>query len=136
MIIGLDGKKYRWNLLKYNKESKHCSKLHIRARQLLKKLFKFEVILEEVLLPGSKILARAHPLRGDFYIDSRKIMIEIHGEQHYKFNPHFYKTKLDFIRAQACDRDKKLWCSVNAIRLIELPYDENNTEWEKRILGD
>lgn len=35
----------------------------------------------------------------------------------------------------ACKRDneKKEWCELNNIQLVELPYNEDINEWRKRI---
>ena len=50
---------------------------------------------------------------------NRNIMVEVHGEQHHKFNKFFFSNKLSFYKAQARDRDKKEWCDINSIKLIE-----------------
>ena len=131
-IVGLDGKYHNWNL-KYKKPSSKCSKLHRRARNLLKKLFPFDTIYEEVILPGSRISRRLRVLRADFYIPGQNLLIEVHGQQHYKYSNKYHKTKMDFIESKSRDRDKEQWCKLNHIKFVELPYNENNTKWEKRI---
>lgn len=83
-------------------------------------------ILEEVSLPGSRLVA-------DFLIPNYKLMIEVHGEQHYTANSFFYDNPLDFKRAQLRDVKKKEWCELNEIDFIELSYKETLDEWEQRI---
>ncbi len=60
-------------------------------------------------------------------------MIEVQGSQHYKYSPRFHNTKMDFLDAKARDRDKKTWCELNGIRLVEFPFNENNKQWTERV---
>jgi hypothetical protein len=60
-------------------------------------------------------------------------MVEVQGEQHYKFNNHFFDNKLEFYRAQARDRLKEEWCVTNHFFLIQLPYNETDEKWLERI---
>lgn len=65
------------------------------------------------------------PLRFDFAIfKENKILflIEIDGEQHFKFTKHFHKTTLDFMKAREWDRKKNSYCLVKRIPLIRVPY--------------
>ena len=65
------------------------------------------------------------PLRFDFAIlRENKILflIEIDGEQHFKFTKHFHKTVLDFMKAREWDRKKNSYCLVKKIPLIRVPY--------------
>ena len=128
-IIGLDGKTYTWNLtnhVPYKDDERPLSQHHVRARSLLTSEFPYDRILEEVPLPGCGLYA-------DFYIPKRKLMIEVHGSQHYKFNSFFFKSKADFYRSKARDRKKSSWADINSITYIELPHTENDDEWRKRI---
>lgn len=131
-IIGLDNKEYRWNITKY-KARENCSKLHARARNLLTKEFPYDTICEELTLPGSKDERQTRPLFADFFIPQRKLMIEVQGEQHYKFNSHFFNNKLEFFKAQARDKSKSEWCNINEIDLVQLPYNESDEQWLQRI---
>lgn len=65
------------------------------------------------------------PLRFDFAIlRENKILflIEIDGEQHFKFTKYFHKTILDFMKAREWDRKKNSYCLVKKIPLIRVPY--------------
>lgn len=130
-VIGLDDREYTWNLSKHKPKNK-CSTLHERARQILKNEFVFEKIYEEVTLPGSKTNRTNRPLFADFFI-TPNIMIEVQGQQHYKYNTFFFNNKLEFFRAQSRDRTKQEWCDKNNIVLIQLPFCETDEEWLKRI---
>lgn len=49
----------------------------------------------------------------DIYDKTFNLLIEIHGNQHYKFTPFFHKDKSDFIMQQVRDEEKKKWAIVN-----------------------
>jgi very-short-patch-repair endonuclease len=135
-VTGLNGKEYIWNLSSYdvfNDDKRKRSKYHLRARNLLREIYNSYRILEEVKLPGSTELHRRSVLYLDFYIPSIKIAIEVHGEQHYKFNPFFHKSMADFVKSKARDEDKISWCELNGIKVIILKYSESEDEWRERI---
>lgn len=128
-VTGLDQKEHVWNFTKYKNVNTNCSEPHKRARMLLWALFPFDTIYEEVTIPGIKTEITQRALIADFYIHAHRLMIEVQGEQHYKFNSFFYSNKLAFFRAQKLDKLKYEWCKLNKIRLIELPYDKTDDEW-------
>ena len=133
--IGFNGRQYNINptdYIVYGDDELSRSSLHLRARQVLKKLFPKDIILEEISLPGSS-KGSAGTLRLDFLIETYKIGVEVHGEQHYKFNSHFFKDKKQFSLALKRDSIKIEWCEMNGISLVELPYCESDNEWKKRI---
>jgi hypothetical protein len=131
-VKGLDGKLHNWKLVGHvplGDDSRPRSQFHVNARNLLTKIFPADRILEEVPLPGSS------GLTADFYIPSQKLMIEVHGEQHYKYVPHFHQNILGFFAAKKRDETKRRWCAINHIALVELNYKENIDEWHQRILS-
>lgn len=123
-LIGTDGKKV--NIRFKNNINNNPSNLHIKAREILKKMFHLNVIIEEFLIPGS------NKLYIDFFLPERSLVIEVHGEQHYKYNSHFYKSRLDFHKAQRRDDIKKDFCNINNLLFIELPFNKID-EWERII---
>lgn len=128
LIIGLDNKEYKINFAKYAHSNRVVSAGHKRARVLLQQMYPFDRAVEEVTLPGTN-----GPLYADFLIPTRRIMIEVHGKQHYEFTPFFHKNKIDFIRAQARDRNKERWCELNDIQYIALKDTESDDEWRTII---
>ena len=74
-IKGLDGKIYKWNPLNSKRVFSSNSSYHDRARNVLKSIFKFDTILEEVDLPGSKTRIN-DTLRADFFVPKSKIIVE------------------------------------------------------------
>lgn len=132
-VTGLDARGYVWTPLSAAASKVNRSKLHEKAYKLLEEFYPYDTILEEVLLPGSKDQFGGRSLRADIFLPSRSIMIEVHGEQHYKFNKFFFKSKLDFYKAKARDSDKREWCDLNEIELIELNFNEDIDEWRTKI---
>lgn len=128
-VIGLDAREYTWNPKTGGGKR---SKLHQKAKAVLDSCFPYDRILEEVSLPGTKTI-RSKCLRADFYIPNRNLIVEVHGEQHFRFNAFHFDTKLAFFKAQARDRSKAEWCKLNEIRLIQLNYNEDEDEWRKKI---
>ena len=123
------GRWHSWNLAhcKVSKmDTRPRSDLHLNARNILKERFQVETILEEVPLPGEKLFL-------DFYLPLRKMAVEVHGEQHYKYVPHFHGHPTAFIESKQRDIRKSNWCVQNGIVLIVLPYSETIDEWRKRI---
>ena len=57
-----------------------------------------------------------------------KLSNEIRNEILEKF-----KNKMEFYKAQARDRDKKQWCELNEIALLELFHNESIEEWRDKI---
>ena len=103
-----------------------CSDLHKKVRLLLRSLFPSLIIMEEVSLPGINLTA-------DFYIHSKRLMVEVNGEQHYRFIPFFHGTKIRFLEGQRNDREKEGWCEENGIKFVGLPFDETEKEWGERL---
>ena len=132
-IIGLDDKEYSWIPSHNIIQTEVRSGLHNKAKDLLKQLYPNDRILEELILPGTKTNNRKSTLKADFFIPMRNIIVEVHGEQHVEFNSFFFKNKLDFYKARGRDKDKKKWCEINNLHLIELYYNESLEQWKDKL---
>lgn len=134
LVKDLDGVSHNWNLTgnmaKGRIENK--SSLHLAARELIISVFPTLQVLEEVPIP----LRRSDNLYLDFYLPLKRVCLEVHGEQHYKFVPFYHSNMLAFLKSQKRDREKQEWCSINGIEYISLPYNENIDEWKNRIIND
>ena len=133
--VGFNGREYNINPSEYKlnlDDTTAKSKYHLRARKVLREMFPGDIILEEVALPGSST-GNIKTLFVDFLIETYHLGIEVHGEQHYKYNSHFFKNKSDFFLALKRDRIKKEWCELNNVLYIELKYSEDDNEWRRRI---
>lgn len=75
----------------------------------------------------------------DFCIPALRIMIEVQGEQHYKFVQFFHGMIDNFNKAKARDNLKKEWCSKNGYSLIYFEYKEipklTSLEFRDRIIS-
>jgi len=107
------------------------SSLHLAARSLIKSLFPTLQIMEEVPV---QVKAFGPTLFFDFFINTNKLVIEVQGQQHYKFNSLFHTSARDFLIQKKNDADKQEWCKINNITYLELPYNESLEEWKKRII--
>ena len=70
------------------------------------------------------------PLPFDFYIPSLNLAIEYDGEQHFKLNSCFNKTKKKLREVQKRDNIKTQYCKENNINLLRIPY------WEFKNIGN
>lgn len=62
-----------------------------------------------------------YPLLYDFYIPSKKLLVEVNGLQHYAPVQHFGGAKR-FKTQQEHDRRKRLFANKNGYRLLEIEY--------------
>ena len=132
-VVGLDGKEYSWSPARSQGKGENKSGLHRKARRILNEAFPFDRVLEEVTLPGTKSGSRKTLLYADFYIPNHDMVVEVHGEQHFKFVSFFHKDRLSFFKAKGRDRDKRAWCELNHMTLIELNYNESEDEWRSKF---
>ena len=110
-------------------ETRPRSTYHLNARTILKQLFPTAQVLEEVPVT----LRRGKNISLDFFISQFRIVVEVHGQQHYKFTPMFHTSAQDFIKQKKRDADLKEWCELNNLTYIELRYDEKPEEWINKI---
>lgn len=130
-IKDLDGATHNWHLtgnMAHGKVSNRSS-FHLRARQIITDMFPTLQILEEVPIT----LRKSETLYLDFYLPLKKLCVEVHGEQHYKFVAFYHNTMLSFLKSQKRDREKQEWCEINGIKYVVLPHFENDQEWIERI---
>lgn len=132
-IRDLNNEIHNWKLQGYAikaNDTRPRSKLHLAARDLLADLFPTVQILEEVVAP----ITRNEKLFFDFYINTLKVVVEVHGKQHYEFNTLFHTSAQDFVHQRKRDARKKEWCEYNNITYVALPFNEKVEEWKSRIL--
>ena len=132
--VGFDGRTYNIQASAYrvfNDDTKKRSSYHKRARIILKELFPCDLIFEEVTLPGSK--SEFGTLFADFLIPAQRIIVEVHGEQHYTYNQFLHGDRQGFLNSKKRDRIKMDWCELNNITLIELPFGETDEQWRERF---
>jgi len=129
----LDGNIYNWKTqgtIVRSNEQRPRSKLHLTARSLLRNLYPTLQISEEV----SVSLRKNKKVFLDFYINTIKTVIEVHGPQHYKFNTLYHTCAQDFLNQKKRDMNLQEWCEINNLTYIELPFNENEEQWKNRIM--
>lgn len=116
------------NVVAHN-DNRAKSNYHLRARKLLRAEFPTCQVLEEVNINLHKNMKAFI----DFFVMPKQIVVEVHGEQHYKYSSLFHKSRIDFIKQK--QRDTKLieWCAVNNFQYIELKFNEDDQEWLSKI---
>jgi hypothetical protein len=130
-IKDLDGISHNWQLTGNMARGKITNKssLHLLARELITSAFPTLQILEEVPIS----LRKNETLYLDFYLPLKKLCIEVHGEQHYKFVGFYHNNMLAFLKSQKRDREKEEWCNINDIRYLILPHFEDSSIWQEKI---
>lgn len=133
-VKDLDGNISNWQLIGNiaHGSAQNKSGLHLEARSLIHSCFPTLQVLEEVPI----YIRRSEVLYLDFYLPLSKKCIEVHGEQHYKFNKFYHHTFLGFVKHKKRDQEKKEWCHINNIALIELAYNETIEQWKDKLIND
>lgn len=72
--------------------------------------------------PPNRALLKGLELDG--YNHNLQIAFECHGEQHYKFVPHWHKKVQNFYKCKQRDERKRIQLSIKGINLIEIPFRE------------
>ena len=104
------------------------SKLQKSVKDLLQPHWFCDMVFEELPVVGTRMTI-------DFYNASRKIALEVDGEQHYKYNKHFHGTsKQNYLKQLCRDNDKEIYCEKNNITMIRvLQCDSISTELLKEL---
>lgn len=130
IVQDINGRRSQWKVrgTEVLTDNRPRSSLHLTARKLLKDRFPTLQLLEEVAFnPAPK-----KTLYFDFFLPLRKVAIEVHGEQHYKFNSRFHTTAMEFMEQKKNDALKQEWCDINNIQLIILPFDDIDN-WKAKL---
>lgn len=131
LIKDLNGLEHNWHLTGYISKGRLLNKssLHLKAREIIIEAFPTLQVLEEVPVP----ITKSETLYLDFYLPLKRLCIEVHGEQHFKFIPFYHNNMLSFLKAQKRDRNKTEWCSINGINQIVFGFDEDIEIWKNKL---
>jgi hypothetical protein len=117
------------NIRKYliNWEKKSKSNFQFKTKKFLKKYWLNHVVFEELPVAGTKLSL-------DFYNANEKVAVEVQGEQHTKFVKFFHGTKANYVDQLRRDAQKKEFCVINNIKLVEIhPKDKINRSLFKKF---
>jgi len=116
-LLDINGKLVNVDVRPSKYPIKECSRSNLQGQtgQYLIELFPMDVILEDFILPGSRLSV-------DFFIPKRKTAIEVQGRQHLERVDHFHGPVTNFGYKKQLNRDqnKLEWCLLNKISLIEI----------------
>ena len=132
-IQDLDGNIHKWKIegsIVRSNDQRPRSQLHLTARSLIKEIYPTLQICEEV----SAQIKRDRKVFLDFYINTIKTVVEVHGQQHYKFNSLYHTSAQDFLNQKKRDQDLQDWCVLNNLNYIELPFNEDKDKWHQRSI--
>jgi hypothetical protein len=99
-------------LIKWDGKSR--SKVQFKVKQFLKPFWKNQICYEEFPVFGSL-------LKVDILNATRKIAVEVHGNQHETFNKFFHEnSRINFLKSISRDNAKFQWLTTNGFNLIEI----------------
>lgn len=114
-LYSISGRLVRKNVSRYriNWEKPSRSKLQFQVKQLLKRIWQYDIVYEEFPVFGSK-------MKVDIYNASKKIAVEVNGPQHDKFNKFFHNDEqANWVAGISRDLKKYEWFQRNQIKLVE-----------------
>lgn len=99
------------------------SKFQTQVKNFLRPYWENDYVFEEFKMAGSS-------LTFDLYNHHKKVVIEVQGEQHFKYNAFFHGNKRGKFLSQLKRDDKKFrFCELNGLTLVEIyPKDSLSTE--------
>ncbi len=124
----------RWeNILKGH----NCEAIKSSGEAIVEKYLNsfFEIKTQRDTLPCRNPLTK-HIMPYDIEIPSKKIIIEIQGEQHLNFIPYFHITEENFRYQKYKDRIKKEYAESCGYKMIYLFYDDIKSGKFKDLLAD
>lgn len=95
------------------------SKLHDKTYEEIKREFPHYRILEN-RRPDWLLSSSGARLEIDLYIEQIDVAIEIQGQQHFEYTPHFHKTYKDFQDQKRRDEEKRAICKRAGVPLVEI----------------
>ncbi len=126
-FLTVQGKEKNVNIVPYLVDWTHkVSAPQKQVKDFLAPFWKADVILEEFMLPGSR-------LRADLLNISRHLLVEVSPAQHFEFNKHFHKNKVGYLNSIKRDYQKGQWAEANGFRLIEIIQEDLDDLTKKRF---
>lgn len=95
-------------------EGKCRSKFQLEVKQWLKTYWKSHICLEEFTVPGSR-------MKCDIVNMTRRIIVEVSGDQHVAFNKHFhFNSREVYLNQIKRDVAKAKWAEDNGFKFVEI----------------
>jgi len=115
-LFTITGKLLNKNVSKFliDWDKKSRSNIQFEVKQFLKPFWKTHICYEEFPVFGTR-------MKVDFINFTKKIAIEVNGDQHNSFNKFFHNnSRLNYLNSIKRDYKKSEWLEKNQIQLIEL----------------
>jgi hypothetical protein len=115
-LLNVNGTLVNKNVRKYliNWEGKSRSKLQYKFKQFFYPYWKNHIVYEEFPVYGSM-------LKVDLLNATKKIAVEIQGEQHESFNKFFHdNSRLKYLQSIKRDVKKEKWLEINEFKFLQL----------------
>lgn len=113
----------------YPPKNQHRSNRQGYCLDLIREVYPRDIIIEEFTIPGSRMSL-------DFFIPSRRLAIEIQGEQHQSHINFFHgdrRYSKSYGNQKIRDSQKSYWCENNEIRLVEIHPCDIDVEVKRKI---
>lgn len=123
-------KKVKINSLRTTRSDKESrSKIQTKVRDALNEVCSGFTFYEEFPVIGTRMTL-------DFFCFELRIAIEVQGNQHLKYIPHFHgEDKLNFLKQLNRDKEKREFCERNSIALIQIYESDTITnEFVKNLI--
>jgi hypothetical protein len=119
-LLNINGTLVNKNVRKYSIdwEAKSRSKLQYKFKSFFFPYWKNHIVYEEFPVYGSM-------LKVDLLNATKKIAVEVQGEQHESFNKFFHdNSRLKYLQSIKRDVKKEKWLETNGFKLLELYEDD------------
>lgn len=119
-LLNINGKLVNKNVRKnlINWEGKSRSNLQFKFKQFFSVFWKSHIVYEEFPVYGTM-------LKVDFLNATKKIAVEIQGNQHESFNKFFHNnSRLKYLESIKRDVKKIKWLEMNNFKILELYEDD------------
>lgn len=110
-FLNVEKRRIKWN-------APSLSKFQYGIKQYLKSYWQYHIVYEEMPMVGTR-------LRLDLYNATKRIGVEVNGDQHNEYNKFFHSNnRINYLHQIRRDFKKSEWCRINNITLIDIYPDD------------
>ena len=115
-LYNIRGKLQSKSVTKYlvDWDKKSRSKLQFNTKQFFRQYWENHIVYEEFPVYGSR-------MKVDFINATKKIAVEVNGQQHDEFNKFFHSnSRTKYLQSIKRDAEKRQWLELNDFIIIEI----------------
>lgn len=118
-FLDIKGRRRTKSLIKNKVDwDKKCrSNIQKTVKDFFKEHWFYDFVVEEMTVVGTK-------LKIDLYNHTKKIAVEVQGQQHDVFVAHFHGTRTGFAKQLDRDAIKADWCDMNGINMVYIRSED------------